>query len=395
MTRRMNNTAWLLVPVLMLATSGYRDALGEWPIRDASPVEITLWPNCTAIGDVVLMSHIARVSTTDEVQRSQIEALDIAEAPTGGKTTEVTSRLVGFRLQMAGIDPHRVAIRGSKTEVRGLLTSVRTAMSTTEPSDAKIRAAVHAPVESAVAAVRSDEQAPPATAPSGPVESANGRSVEEAIILEARRAILAQLPWPEQNLSIRPAQPIGREAQLVESKGFTCTAQIRSSGPPVGRVNVEVTVKCTGQDPVVVPIAFDVRHFEDVVATARAIARGHVIQKEDVYLYRWDVTGATDYSTKLEPLIGRAANRSLPALQILREQDLARGSADSGKEGPVVMKRQSRIKMTSRLGDLNITVNGEALQDGRVGESIRVQNIESKAIVQGRVLTADEVEVSY
>ena len=206
------------------------------------------------------------------------------------------------------------------------------------------------------------------------------------------------MPWNEEEVVFRLAQPLGREPKLIDpTSDFTYSAQVRQSGAPVGRVTVDVTVNCAGQAPVEIPVCFDVRHYENVVTTARPIARGRKIQQEDLYLNRWDVTGMVDYCTRPDQLIGRVAIRTLPALLILKDQDLEEGSFDGTGTAvrPVVIKRQDRVQMTVKVGDLKYSMRGEALQDGRVGETIQVQNIESKNIIRGKVLGADEVEIAY
>ena len=61
---------------------------------------------------------------------------------------------------------------------------------------------------------------------------------------------------------------------------------------------------------------------------------------------------------------------------------------------PFLVKRRDRVKLIGRTELLLVTVVGEALQDGRVGEVIKVRNVDSNATVHGRVLNASEVEVT-
>ena len=94
-------------------------------------------------------------------------------------------------------------------------------------------------------------------------------------------------------------------------------------------------------------------------------------------------------------MVGRVVSRPLTALQAIREQDLERGPASqTGPDQRVVIKRQDRVALVAKVGDLNISVRGEALQDGRIGQTIRVQNVESKSIVQGPALSAEEGEIT-
>ena len=363
---------------------------------------ISLLPSCSVESGEVLIAHVARVDTTDAILKERIESLDIIEAPAKGRSAEVSSKLIELRLRLAGIDLRNVSIRGSQSEVIGLGgLPVRTIDQPDSPSGSKVPvlATAFAPNPA-----RRSPETPERDVPRTPHDRAQdddatdeSQTLEDRVLSTARRAILNVLPWSKDDVNFRLAQPITREAKLAESTGkCTCTAQLRSSSAPVGRVNVDVTVTYTDQSPVDIAVAFDVRHYETVVATARPIGRGRTIQKEDLYLHRWDVTGATDYCTSSELVIGRVASRTLPALQIVKDQDIERGlSSQPGQDRPVVIKRQDRVKLTAKIGDLNITVRGEAMQDGRVGETIRVQNSESKTIVQGRVLSSDEVEIAY
>jgi hypothetical protein len=64
-------------------------------------------------------------------------------------------------------------------------------------------------------------------------------------------------------------------------------------------------------------------------------------------------------------------------------------------EGPVVIKSRDRVKMFARIGPAAVLAAGEAQQDGRLGQSIRLRNIDSSKIVTGRVLGPGTVEVEY
>jgi len=59
------------------------------------------------------------------------------------------------------------------------------------------------------------------------------------------------------------------------------------------------------------------------------------------------------------------------------------------------VKRREQVKMVARVGGVSIEAMGEALQDGRLGDTIRLRNIESNANIQGRVTRLGEVEISF
>lgn len=352
---------------------------------------VTLNPTCQAFDEHVLISDIASVDSGDPLLRARIELLDISNTPAHGESRVVSSKAVEFRLRLAGIDLRNVAIRGTQTEVVGSGASAGTIRATAHSSQSL--GALSTTDNRIAAHDRPQDTWKPTAATDRAIP---GQTLEEVILSAARRAILQQLPWPEQSVSMELAVPVKRE--VIEAgmpSDCTCVAHLRSPGSPVGRVNIDVTVKGSDRAPVVVPVSLDVRHYEDVVATCRPVARGKTIQSDDLYLHRWDVTGLTDYCTKLEQVVGKTAGRPMPSLQNIREQDLDRTAAGSAPGQQVVVKRQSRVSLIAKVGDLIITVRGEALQDGKVGDTIRVQNIESKTVLQGRVLSAEEVEIAY
>lgn len=388
-----------LILTVTLVTSIRAGAIAAPPRGAASQVVIALRPACRVERDDVLISDIARVETNDPALKLEIEGLDVSQAPSGGAPAVVTAKFVEFRLRLAGIDVRRVAIRGSKTEVTGFGAEIAAGAVSVETSN---RAVVQSIAQSIRASnVLSPAHAVRASKPAAPdagSHHARAQSPEEAIVAAAKKAILNQLPWGEEDITFQLAQSIAHD--LNANGGFedaACDAHVRSTGgPPLGRVNVDVTVTSGARSPVVVPVSLDVRHYDNVVATAHPIARGRKLQKEDLYLHRCDVTTSADYCTTLEQMVGRVACRPLTALQTIREQDLERdASGVSGPNQPFLVKRQDRVAMVAKVGDLSISVRGEALQDGRLGQTIRVQNVESKSIVQGRVLSADEVEITY
>ena len=89
-----------------------------------------------------------------------------------------------------------------------------------------------------------------------------------------------------------------------------------------------------------------------------------------------DVTELTDYCPTAKELVGTTARRSLRALQPVRKSDI---ETTTRSEGAILIKRRDQVKMVARVGSLSVTATGEAIQEGRLGETIRVRNIDSNA----------------
>ena len=396
--RHILQSIWCIAQAAMLLVSVGACALAAPPVQPTNGMVISLYPKSDVAGREVQISDVARVETSNVALKSRIESLDLMDAPPLGESATISARTIGFRLRMAGVDAQSFTIKGSQSEITTTGNSRRVRDNQVEPARA-ISSVPVASLKSDSLAAAAKIVAPASTKRSQVTEQIGGpdQLVEDAIVAAAQKVVLDQLPWPAEDVSFRLAQPLSRDAKLFNNgEKYTCVAELRTNGPPVGRVNVDVTVKSDRQAPLEIPVSLDVRHFETVVATARPIARGRTIQKEDLYLHRWDVTSATDYSTQVDQLIGRTALRTLSAAQIIRDQDLDKGiAAPANGDRSVQIKRSDRVKILARLGQLAVTVNGEAMQDGRLGDTIRVRNTESKSIVQGKVISPDEVEITY
>ncbi len=63
-------------------------------------------------------------------------------------------------------------------------------------------------------------------------------------------------------------------------------------------------------------------------------------------------------------------------------------------KAPVLIKQRELVQLVARVGPLEIKAKGEALQDGKAGQLIRIRNVDSSVIVVGRVVEHSVVEVA-
>ena len=317
---------------------------------------------------VIRLTDIAQVTGADAELRERVKALDLEDALQPGESLAITPAQVEFRLRLAGIDINGVSIRGTpvRVTVRGT-NSVR--------GTATLASAVRTKTNSARAVSR------------------EGCSLETVILKAAEECVVAKLPWKADAVEIRLAQPLVRDVSQIENgSGYECHAELRSAGPAVGRVQVRVIAEAPNKPSFDVQILLDVRHFDDVVLTTKTLARGQMISAADVYVDRQDVTEMTDYCSNVDQMIGATTKRSVRALLPLRNGDI---EPIGRSANAILIKRRDRVKMIAKTGVLNVTVMGEALQEGRAGETIRLRNVDSNATVQGRVTGANEVEITF
>jgi flagella basal body P-ring formation protein FlgA len=58
-----------------------------------------------------------------------------------------------------------------------------------------------------------------------------------------------------------------------------------------------------------------------------------------------------------------------------------------------MIRPRQRVTVVARAGALCITAAGEALQEGRLGQTVQVQNVDSKKILTARVTGPTTVEI--
>jgi flagella basal body P-ring formation protein FlgA len=155
------------------------------------------------------------------------------------------------------------------------------------------------------------------------------------------------------------------------SNRFAAILVAPADGPPVIQRNVFGTVYEMAQIPV----------------PKRLISAGDIISADDL---EWQPVHLTRLSgnslTDAEQLVGRMAKRPLKAGQILRQSDVA--------VSPVIHKNDL-IRLVVRTGQMTLSVQGKAMQDAALGQTIRVMNVNSNRQLSGTVVDAGTVAVGF
>ena len=114
-----------------------------------------------------------------------------------------------------------------------------------------------------------------------------------------------------------------------------------------------------------------------VVRVNRSLPRGTILSKHDLQALLVKRSPAhLPLIDHIEEAIGSALKRPLTAGTELQHSML---------EAPVVIKRGDQTVIAAGNAQLSVRMTGKALQDGAIGEQIRVQNLASKRTIQGEV----------
>lgn len=125
---------------------------------------------------------------------------------------------------------------------------------------------------------------------------------------------------------------------------------------------------------------------EHVVVPRRVIRAGETIRGEDLEVVERPLGGGADkLALSLDQLVGRIARRNLMAGTPVPKRSLRL---------PALVRRGSGVTVQVRVGRMVVSMKGEALEDGAMGETVRVMNPRSSRVLVGRVVDYERVEVS-
>ena len=118
----------------------------------------------------------------------------------------------------------------------------------------------------------------------------------------------------------------------------------------------------------------------EVTATI-TLQRGHIIERADIKLSPEHTPNSADIMARY---VGQEMRRTIYAGARLSPSHVNR---------PTLVRRNSRVNMIYRIGRLEMTATGRAMDEGGVGDIIPIMNLESKLRVHGEILADGNIEV--
>ena len=157
--------------------------------------------------------------------------------------------------------------------------------------------------------------------------------------------------------------------------------------PPNTTLSGRTTVGVQCQEPerwrIYIPV--EVRHMVAVVVARNPVYRGETVERSDLGQESRDTSGLRGgHFTEVADVAGQQAQRRLRPGRVITERDVA---------PPVVVKRGSRVTISAGSGGFAVSMEGEALSDGRRGEVIPVRNLSSEREIEAEVVGPGRVKV--
>ena len=323
---------------------------------EPEPVAVVLRPEAAVAQPTVRIEDVARLHGGDPALRRRLAKLDLACLTPDRPELAFPQQLIAFRIQLAGIELRAFRVEGAER------TAVRWQPA---PGGDAVQLAAHF----SVAEIK-----------------------DEDIVAAARAHLQGRLPWPAEQVQIRLAQPVSLpELELAPEERLRLAAALPGHSPLAGRVRVEVALNVNDERRGSVPVFFDVQIQQEVAVAKRRIEAGEVLNAESLHADSRAVSSQTAYPTFQDCLAGQRAKRPLAPGQVIARADL---EAVPTGAAPLVRPRDA-VRIVARVGELRISTSGEALQEGRAGQTIRVRNTSSNRVIQGRVVERGVVEVDF
>ncbi len=324
-----------MTPLLLLAA--LLTAAAEPP---GGAAVLRLRPHAVATTRVVRVADLADLIGGPPALREHIARLDVAEVADKDARLTLSGKQVGFRLRLAGLPPESFRIEG----------------------------------ESATVTVRFR-----------PVSA-------EVVVARVRQELLAGLPWAADEVQVTLVQPLTAPLPaLADDEELAVRAKMRPGTRPPGRVQMDVQLVVRGEARLSLPLYFEVRPCVAVAVCKRRVEPGREVTEADFFVEQQPVAGNSADLASPATLKGCKARRMLLPGQPIRAADVEDGARQA--EGPVLVKARESVKLQVRVGDLSVHALGQALQEGRRGQLIRVQNADSKKVLMARVIGPSLAEV--
>ena len=328
----MNFHSIIALMTIVCAARGY----GAEP----TPITIELKPTMATKAKTITIGDLANLKGGADAERQRIARIDIADAPAGNRSLTIRARQVEFRLRLAGLPTSLFRITGAEETV---VTGIRERMNA------------------------------------------------ESIVNAARETLQRRLPWPADDLSIALVHPIVAELPPI-ADWETPVLKVEPQSPNVslGRSQINVSIIVDGELRMTLPVLFEAKLLQKVAICRGAVQKGEILTEEKLFSERRPIEPNNRATLPFEQVIGAKAARAI-------NPGVAIGSADvevtASTDTALLVRPRQAVKMIVRLGAVNVVATGEAMQEGRLGQIIRVQNLDSKKVVAGRISGPALVEI--
>lgn len=193
--------------------------------------------------------------------------------------------------------------------------------------------------------------------------------------------------YPERKYRVEVKTIHGYEKIGLPSGTLSCDILFSEQARRGGNISVLLFFRAKGREVGKTRVNARVDIYTDVIAAAHYLSKHHEIQAKDVqWANRSLLLLPHDFLSEMKEVIGKRATIALNRGEVLRTGII---------EEPPLVRRGDRVMLLVENGRVKITAAGEAREEGRKGERIKLVNLLSRKEVSGRVLDEHTVQVEF
>ncbi len=146
-----------------------------------------------------------------------------------------------------------------------------------------------------------------------------------------------------------------------------------------------VQISCESNHPWKIYVPINISKMQDAAVARHPLSRGRVLSEDDIIFTKIDILRQHHgVFTQLDDLVGNVIKRSV------REGDVYTPSMLRMAE---VVKRGQGVLIVAKKGTLQVQMRGVAQKAGAIGDIIKVQNVNSKRVVEAEIIDVGQVKV--
>jgi flagella basal body P-ring formation protein FlgA len=197
--------------------------------------------------------------------------------------------------------------------------------------------------------------------------------------------VRTHVPWAPERL-VFEKMDVPEAVALPEGKVHWQILE-RGSDRYLGQVALTINFFVDGKQVRNVPVSGKITVRQEVVKAARKISPGQTLGKEDVTLVAEQSSNLQrDVLTNLEDVLGKRAVRSIQPGQPITSQMT---------EDPPVVKKGNGVLILAQNELIRVSTRGKAMEDGRLGEEVRIMNLSSGKEIFATVKGPGVVKVTF
>ena len=213
--------------------------------------------------------------------------------------------------------------------------------------------------------------------------SSSGSVITQQEIKKIVEDFIFQQLTLEKNDIVIEYRNVPSEIQLQTDKPTTSSVILEKNIALRGNVTLPIEFRSDSRVEKRVLVSVKIRTFENTCTPVRQILKGELLKSEDMLLQKIETTDNREqFFTDKNDCIGLRAKRILQIGKTI--------SKDMVEILPVLLRGQT-VTVFVQNGGVTVTVRGETLEDGNVGEIISVKLLPSRARVKVKVLDNESV----